>query len=105
MRETRFRGILKALTWRLIASLVTASIVFIITHQAALSVSVGILDSLVKIFVYYFHERLWTGIALGKIVHPLAELNLSKELAEEHKMLIRRQLEERGYFEQRHGEP
>ncbi len=99
MRETRLRSILKALTWRLIASLVTASIVFIITHEAAMAVSVGILDSLVKIFFYYFHERVWTGIALGKIVHPLAELNFSKELAEEHKMLIRRQLEERGYFD------
>ena len=99
MRETRLRSILKALTWRLIASLVTASIVFIITHEAALSISVGILDSLVKIFAYYFHERLWTVITLGKIVHPLAELNFSKELADEHKMLIRRQLEELGYFE------
>ncbi|MCZ6719471.1 MAG: DUF2061 domain-containing protein [Gammaproteobacteria bacterium] len=99
MRETRLRSILKALTWRLIASLVTASIVFIITREAALSVSVGILDSLVKIFVYYFHERVWTVIALGKIVHPLAELDVSKELTDEHKMLIRRQLEELGYFD------
>ena len=99
MRETRLRSILKALTWRLIASLVTASIVFIITHEAALSVSVGILDSLVKIFAYYFHERLWMVFTFGKIVHPLAELNFSKELADEHKMLIRRQLEELGYFD------
>ncbi len=99
MKETRLRSILKALTWRLIASLVTASIVFIITREAALSISVGILDSLVKIFAYYFHERLWTVITLGKIVHPLAELNLSKELADEHKILIRLQLEELGYFE------
>ncbi len=97
MTETRLRSILKALTWRLIASLVTASIVFIITREAALSVSVGILDSLVKVFAYYFHERLWTGFTLGKIVHPLAELNFSKELADEHKILIRRQLEELGY--------
>ncbi len=99
MTETRLRSILKALTWRLIASLVTASIVFIITHEAALSVSIGILDSLVKIFAYYFHERLWTGVTLGKSVHPLAELNFSKELADEHKILIRRQLEELGYFD------
>ena len=99
MRETRFRSILKALTWRLIASLVTASIVFIITQEAALSVSVGIIDSLVKVFAYYFHERLWTVITIGKIVHPLAEFNLSKELADEHKILIRRQLEELGYVD------
>ena len=99
MTETRFRSILKALTWRLIASLVTASIVFIITHEAALSVSVGILDALVKVFAYYFHERLWTVITLGKVVHPLAELNFSKELADDHKMLIRRQLEELGYVD------
>ncbi len=99
MTETRLRSILKAVTWRLIASLVTASIVFIITREAALSVSVGILDSLVKIFAYYFHERLWTGVTLGKSVHPLAELNVSKELTDEHKMLMRRQLEELGYFD------
>ncbi len=99
MTETRLRSILKALTWRLIASLITAIIVFIITREAALSVSVGILDSLVKIFAYYFHERFWTVITLGKIVHPLAELNVSKELADEHKILIRRQLEELGYFD------
>ncbi len=99
MKETRLRSILKALTWRLIASLVTGSIVFIITHEAALSISVGILDLLVKIFAYYFHERLWTVITLGKIVHPLAELNVSKELTDEHKMLIRRQLQELGYFD------
>ena len=99
MKETRLRSILKALTWRLIASLVTASIVFIITREAALSVSVGVLDSLVKVFAYYFHERLWMVITVGKIVHPLAELNVSKELTDEHKMLIRRQLEELGYFD------
>ncbi len=99
MTETRLRSILKALTWRLIASLITAIIVFIITREAALSVSVGILDSVVKIFAYYFHERLWTVITLGKIVHPLAELNVSKELTDEHKILIRRQLEGLGYFD------
>ncbi len=99
MRETRLRSILKALTWRLIASLITASIVFTITREAALSVSIGILDSLVKIFAYYFHERLWTVVTLGKIVHPLAELNVSKELTDEHKMLIRRQLGELGYYD------
>jgi uncharacterized membrane protein len=55
----RKRHILKALTWRVIASLTTFLIVFIATGEIKAGISIGLIDFFAKLIFYYFHERIW----------------------------------------------
>ena len=74
-KDSPTRSLLKALSWRLIASTVTFIIVFIIfrqvtdksIRQAFESASyVAFIDIIAKLIFYYFHERMWTNISWGK---------------------------------------
>lgn len=64
--ETKKRSVLKALSWRTWATITTAIIVFIFTGELALAVTVGFLEVIAKMALYFFHERLWQKISFGK---------------------------------------
>lgn len=64
----RKRHLLKALTYRLAGSFATAGIAFSFTGRADIAASVGALDTVIKIALYYVHERIWYRIKWG--VHP-----------------------------------
>ena len=65
--ETRWRSLFKALSWRFLATFITAGIVWALTGQGKFAAAVGVLDTTVKLFVYFFHERIWLRIPFGKI--------------------------------------
>lgn len=65
--ETHKRSIAKALTWRVIAVLITSVTVFLFTKEMVLAVSIGFVDSGIKILAYYSHERAWNRSSFGKI--------------------------------------
>jgi len=70
-KETRTRSVVKTFSWRVLATLTTAALVLIFTGRLSLAVTVGSLEFIVKIVIYFFHERLWDKIPLGrKIVSP-----------------------------------
>ncbi|MBC7130689.1 DUF2061 domain-containing protein [Candidatus Bathyarchaeota archaeon] len=64
--EKRIRSFLKAVSWRIFATITTMCIVFAFTGNVVVSSGVSIAEFLVKIFVYYLHERLWELVPLGK---------------------------------------
>ena len=66
MVETKRRSFAKAISWRIIASLTTALIVWLWLGDAAAAVSIGALDGLIKIAAYFAHERAWNRIKLGR---------------------------------------
>lgn len=96
--ETKKRSFLKAISWRVAASVITGSLVFLFTQQGLLAFSVGIADSLVKIVMYFLHERLWAGISYGLLKHPLHRIEVVKPLKVEHEQIIRQKLDEMGYL-------
>jgi|TARA_B110000858_G_scaffold195401_1_gene251716 uncharacterized membrane protein len=53
------RHILKALTWRLIASITTFLIGWIATGDIRAGLSIGVFDFSIKLVLYYIHERVW----------------------------------------------
>lgn len=69
-RTGHTRSILKALSWRVTASTDTALIVLVVAYIAGqplvealiMGLSVGGLEVVTKIFLYYFHERIWNRI-------------------------------------------
>ena len=97
MRESRYRSVAKAISWRLIALMITMGIVYRFTDKGLLALEVGVVDSLVKIFVYYVHERGWGRFPLGQINHPLADLRFREGIGTEDRKIIRKKLEEMGY--------
>ncbi len=64
--DSHKRSIVKAMTWRLLAALITTLVVYFFTEEAALSLGIGLADSLIKIFTYYGHERFWENIDFGR---------------------------------------
>jgi uncharacterized membrane protein len=96
--ETKTRSFLKALSYRVFASIVTGLIVYIATGKALLSVGLGVLDSVVKMLVYFLHERAWMAIPFGRIRHPLEDIQVNKRLTPEDKDIIEAKLKNMGYL-------
>ena len=51
--------IIKAVTYRVYSSLITFIISLILTQNFIVSISIGVLDSILKIFTYYLFEVFW----------------------------------------------
>ena len=68
--ESHSRSIAKALTWRVIALIITASIAWMVTGQLRVAVCIGAADALVKIGIYYVHERAWNRVHFGRPKPP-----------------------------------
>ena len=68
--ETRKRSIAKALSWRSVAVVVTASVAWSLTGNSSLAIEIGILDTLIKLGAYYAHERAWLRVQFGKPAAP-----------------------------------
>jgi adenylylsulfate kinase len=64
--ETRLRSILKAISWRILGSLSTSALVYLFTRKSDIALTVGGIEFLAKIGVYFAHERVWDRIPLGK---------------------------------------
>ncbi len=65
MHATRSRSIAKALTWRVIATLTTASLAYIFTDEIDTAIKVGAFDVVIKLAFYYLHERGWGMVEWG----------------------------------------
>lgn len=64
--ETRTRSVIKTVSWRLLATVITASIVFILVGRIDIAALAGGIDMIVKIIFYYIHERCWNKTGFGK---------------------------------------
>jgi adenylylsulfate kinase len=64
--ETKLRSIAKAVSWRAFSSLMTMAIVYIFTRRVGLALWVGAAETLLKIVLYFIHERTWNKLSLGR---------------------------------------
>ena len=60
------RTIVKTLTWRVTASLTTFVIAWVLTGDLLIGATIGSIEAIAKIFLYYFHERIWNNISWAK---------------------------------------
>ena len=65
--DTQKRTLAKTMTWRITASLTTFIIAWILTGNLAIGASIGAIEAVAKIFLYYFHERIWQSVNAGWI--------------------------------------
>ncbi|MGA1863040.1 adenylyl-sulfate kinase [Deferribacter thermophilus] len=64
--ETKKRSLLKAISWRVFASLTTTLIVFVFFGRLDLAIAAGVTETVIKIGIYFVHERIWEKIKFGK---------------------------------------
>jgi uncharacterized membrane protein len=62
---TRWRSILKSVSWRVIASLDTFLLAFLITGRLSWGAFIASAEVVTKMALYYFHERAWAHIDWG----------------------------------------
>jgi len=74
MVDSHWRSLIKAVTWRTLGSLSTAGIAWMICGEIRAAASIGVLDFFAKAAIYYFHERLWNRVSLGRIHPPEYEI-------------------------------
>jgi uncharacterized membrane protein len=70
IKDTRGRSLLKALSWRIVATGTTAIIDYIITGDVDTAVAIGSIEFVLKFFIYYAHERAWQSAPASRT--PLA---------------------------------
>ena len=68
-KETRARSLLKALSWRIVATVTTAIIAYIITGDVDTAVAIGSIEFVLKFFIYYAHERAWQSVPTSHTPH------------------------------------
>jgi len=65
--DSRSRSIAKAVSYRTVGSVMTAMIVYAFGgRKIALSAGVGTVDALLKVGLYFLHERIWNRIPCGQ---------------------------------------
>jgi uncharacterized membrane protein len=64
--EKPLRSVLKALSWRILGTLDTLIVSYILIGEIALATSIASVDFITKLVLYFFHERIWNKINWGK---------------------------------------
>lgn len=72
--DSTARSIAKAVSYRLLGSVSTALIVFVFSGNLTVSLGVGALDVVLKMALYYLHERVWNYISFGRQRPPEYEI-------------------------------
>ncbi len=65
-KETHARSIVKTISWRFWATLTTIALVFLFVGEIKTALSIGIVEVVAKLILYFFHERTWDKIHFGK---------------------------------------
>jgi len=67
MHEKAYRSVIKTISWRILGTLDTVLISYIITGSFVMAASIGSIELVTKMILYYFHERTWNKINIGRI--------------------------------------
>ena len=65
-QENIKRSIVKTISWRVVGTLATVTISYLITGTLALAFSIGGIELVSKMVLYFFHERTWNNIKWGR---------------------------------------
>lgn len=57
--DSNAKSIFKTISWRIVGTIDTIVIAFIVTGEIGMAASIGSVEVFTKIILYYFHERFW----------------------------------------------
>ena len=64
--EKPVRSILKTISWRIVGTIDTVVISWILTGQIETALAIGSVELVTKMILYFGHERIWNLIPYGK---------------------------------------
>jgi uncharacterized membrane protein len=67
MKVTKARSFVKSLTYRIFGTLSSFAVVWVVTGKGSLAALIAFWETVVKVAIYYFHERAWNGIKWGRV--------------------------------------
>jgi len=67
VKESHLRSILKGITWRFIATGTIIAIAYFKTGDVTLALEIGAIEFVLKLMLYYLHERAWQSVPRGSI--------------------------------------
>jgi len=59
LRDHPIKSIMKAISWRIIGTIDTIVISYLLTGKLVIALSIGSVEVFTKMILYYFHERAW----------------------------------------------
>ena len=65
-KETNKRSLVKGVTWRVVATTTTMVIVYVFFGRLDLAIATGLLESVLKIGLFWLHEKAWFKVRWGK---------------------------------------
>ena len=63
--DSAIRSVMKTISRRLLATMTTVMLIYALTDDGDLAMTVGYLDVTLKTGLYYFHERIWNRLRVG----------------------------------------
>ena len=63
MHEKPYRSVVKAISWRTVGTLDTIIVSYFITGSLVMAASIGSIEVVTKMALYYFHERAWNKLS------------------------------------------
>jgi uncharacterized membrane protein len=79
VRESRSRSVAKSVSWRVVATGTTMSLVYWFTGTVELAVAVGGVEVVAKLMIFYAHERIWMKVPWGRVRGTPGGAHLSRE--------------------------
>ena len=70
MHEKPYRSVVKAISWRTVGTIDTIIVSYFITGNLVMAASIGSIEVVTKMALYYFHERAWNKLSFGKVKAP-----------------------------------
>jgi len=65
-KETNTRSIVKGISWRVVATTTTIAIVYFFFDRLDLAIAAGMIETVLKVGLYWAHERAWFKVSWGR---------------------------------------
>ena len=72
--ESSARSLAKAVSYRVFGSASTAALVYFLNGDPLTALGAGAADSVIKLGLYFLHERIWQFISFGRPKPPEYEI-------------------------------
>lgn len=66
-KESPLRSVFKAISYRVVGTVTTGLLAWYVTGDLHVAVTMGALEPMVKLVVYYAHERAWQQVPRGTV--------------------------------------
>ena len=67
VKDKKWRSVAKAISWRITGTVDTILVSWLITRKLHVALSIGFVEVFTKIALYYFHERAWERVKIGRV--------------------------------------